>query len=333
MEEQQDFTTSLIERRFQESNQWFKLKRQVNWCVFDEVLNETNRTGERGGRPPYNPNQMFRLILLGQWHDLSDEELEYSLTVRLDFLSFCGFNLSCQTPDRSTINRFRNQLVKQDLLPKCLKLLNEELERLGLKIKSGRLSIDSTIIESAARPKNVIEPGDDDNPPTKKTSADEDSAWTKKGNKFHYGYKEHAIVEVEQGFVESLEVTPANVHDTRLLQKMVDEEDAGELLADKGYASKANREYLNRNQIEDKILRKGNRNRPLTKEDIEHNKKISKKRFIVEQYFGTKKRKFNFFKTRYFGLQQVKGQALLKAICFNILKAKNILAPPRKCPI
>ena len=36
---------------------------------------------------------MFKAILLGQWHSLSDAALEQTLCVRIDFLQFCGFVL------------------------------------------------------------------------------------------------------------------------------------------------------------------------------------------------------------------------------------------------
>ena len=35
---------------------------------------------------------MFKAILLGQWHSLSDPELEHSLITRIDFNLFCRFD-------------------------------------------------------------------------------------------------------------------------------------------------------------------------------------------------------------------------------------------------
>ena len=35
---------------------------------------------------------MFKAILLGQWHSLSDPESEHALAVRADFLVFCDFD-------------------------------------------------------------------------------------------------------------------------------------------------------------------------------------------------------------------------------------------------
>ena len=35
---------------------------------------------------------MFKTVLLGQWHSLSDPELEHSLITRIDFNLFCRFD-------------------------------------------------------------------------------------------------------------------------------------------------------------------------------------------------------------------------------------------------
>lgn len=82
--------------------------------------------------------------------------------------------------------------------------------------------LDSTVIESAARPRNVVTPGEDDTqPPSQSSSADPDARWTKRGQNYYYGYKEHALVDAEDGFVEAVEVTPANRHDGQMLTKSV----------------------------------------------------------------------------------------------------------------
>ena len=96
-----------------------------------------------------------------------------------------------------------------------------------------------------------------------------------------------------------------------------------EAYADKAYASRKNRRFLRRRCIGDKILRKAARNRPLSAADKRFNSIISAKRFKAEQQFGTKKLKFRFHRTRYFGLARVFGQAIFKAICCNLSKSKT----------
>jgi IS5 family transposase len=67
---------------------------------------------------------MLKLVLLGQWNSLSDEELEYSLRVRLDFIAFCGFDINDDVPDETTICRFRNKLIEKDLINAILTEVN-----------------------------------------------------------------------------------------------------------------------------------------------------------------------------------------------------------------
>ena len=60
-------------------------------------------------------------------------------------------------------------------------------------------------------------------------------------------------------------------------------------------------------------------------ERIMHNRLISKYRYIVEQCFGTLKRRFDMHRARYAGLTKVQGQLTLKSCCFNLLKAVNMM--------
>ena len=45
--------------------------------------------------------KLFKVVLLGQWHSLSDPELEHALIVRADFILFCDFD-DMELPDHST---------------------------------------------------------------------------------------------------------------------------------------------------------------------------------------------------------------------------------------
>ena len=93
--------------------------------------------------------------------------------------------------------------------------------------------------------------------------------------------------------------------------------------ADKGYASKKNRDSLKSRGIKDGIMSKAVRGKPLTKREKVRNKLLSKVRFIVEQAFGTLKRRFKAGRARYIGIKKVTAEFRFKAICFNLLKAVN----------
>jgi len=80
---------------------------------------------------------------------------------------------------------------------------------------------------------------------------------------------------------------------------------------------------LKSHNIKDGILEKAVRGKGLTRWQKKKNKLISAKRFIVEQAFGTLKRKFKFTKAAYNTRTKVELQLIMKATCFNLLKAIN----------
>ena len=197
-----------------------------------------------GGPQPYSPLGMFKLMLLGQWHGLSDTQLEQALRVRLDFMVFTGFEPSAgELPDASTICRFRNRLVKAELEQKLLALINSQLEQRGLKVQGARGAIiDASIIPSAARPRQHVE-GEGEQARLV-DSADSEARWVKKGKHAFFGYRGHTAVDSEDGYVEHVQVHPANEAEINKLPEIVEALSPGieAVLADKGYASKANRQ-------------------------------------------------------------------------------------------
>ena len=79
--------------------------------------------------------------------------------------------------------------------------------------------------------------------------------------------------------VQKVEVTPANVYDGNMLSSLIDPTclpEETEVLADKGYCSQANEDFLKEKNLVSKIMRK-KKNNPLKDiELIEYNYQISK---------------------------------------------------------
>lgn len=93
-----------------------------------------------GGPEPYAPLSMFKLMLLGQWHGLSDAQLEQALKVRIDFMVFTGFEPAAGVfPDASTICRFRNRLVVAKFDQVLLRSSNSQLKHKGLKVQAAEV--------------------------------------------------------------------------------------------------------------------------------------------------------------------------------------------------
>lgn len=314
--------------------------RKVDALLFWPAISAIVRRGlKRSGLGPqgYDPIVLFRCLLLGQWHRLSDPQLEESLRVRLDFMLFVGLDLHARVPDETTHCRFRNALVKGGVYDDLLAEVCRQLEGHGLKLRAATAAIvDATLIESAARPRtHLVAPPQDraegetdaEACPDVRFSADGDARWVKKGRKSTLGYKGFARSD-EEGFIEKVHVTPANAGESPEFGTMIDGARARRVLADKAYASRANRDRLV-GKHRDGIMRKAARGRPLRASEKRFNRLISKRRFRIEQCFGTMKRLFGLARARYFGSARTHAQIAMAAIAQNLLKAANkiVLTP------
>lgn len=327
------FLSFEAKKRLGKSNNLVKLNQLLNWTQLGAKLKNLHAydTNKKGGQKPYNSLKMFKAILLGQWYSLSDPELEDALKVRLDFMMFT--ELESNVPDETTLCRFRNLLVKKGLDKVLFDEINHQLEDLGLKVKTcDGAVIDATIIESASRPRKSIDVIPEDRQENKESgieglkiiySKDPDARWLKKRGKSHFGYKGFVTTDVSDGYIEKAYVTPANLSEMKELKNMIPNRKPKRLYGDKGYASKENRDTLKAQGIKDGIMHKAVRNRPLTRREKLKNKLISSKRFIVEQCFGTLKRRFKYSQSRYISLSKVEGELIFKSMCFNLLKGLN----------
>ena len=79
-------------RRLAKDAPSMKLHELIDWPEITHKLKGLyKREASNGGGPePYAPLSMFKLMLLGQWHNLSDPQLEQSLKMRIDFMVFTG---------------------------------------------------------------------------------------------------------------------------------------------------------------------------------------------------------------------------------------------------
>jgi transposase, IS5 family len=221
-------------RRIGNDNRLMKMNKLINWARIDYKVRRINKNlgdGRIGGVMPYDALSMFKAILLQNWHYLSDAGLEDALNIRIDFMLFCGFDISDNIPDESTICRFRNKLIEKNLLEKLLNEINSQLAHLGLKVQKANMAIlDATLIESNSRPKNKIleeeipEDRNEDNQNITSfkeiKSSDPDATWLKKGSKSIFGYKSFATVD-EEGFINKTMTVPANESEINKLEEMI----------------------------------------------------------------------------------------------------------------
>ena len=116
-----------------------------------------------------------------------------------------------------------------------------------------------------------------------------------------------------------------NQAESPVFGRMIEGAKAQRVLADKAYASKVNRAAL-RGKYRDGIMRKAARNRPLRPSEQRFNRLISKRRFRVEQCFGTMKRLFGLHRARYFGVARTHAQMAMAAILTKPMKLTSSLS-------
>ena len=94
-------------RRIGDQNVLRKVDALMDWSLVLPLLKSgLNRSGL--GPQGYDEIVLFKCLLIGQWHGLSDPKLEESLRVRFDFMLFAGLDLHCAVPDETTHYRFRS---------------------------------------------------------------------------------------------------------------------------------------------------------------------------------------------------------------------------------
>src|SRR5262245_16389504 len=64
---------------------------------FNAVLSYTDRS--EGGRPPFDPVLMFKILVIQATNNLSDERAEFLINDRLSFMRFLGLGLEDRVPD------------------------------------------------------------------------------------------------------------------------------------------------------------------------------------------------------------------------------------------
>ena len=91
-----------------------RLARVIDFEVFRGPLIAALRRSVRGkgGRPPFDPVIMFKILVLQALYSLSDEATEFQIKDRLSFQRFLGLGLDGTVLDATTVWLFRERLVQ-----------------------------------------------------------------------------------------------------------------------------------------------------------------------------------------------------------------------------
>jgi len=287
----------------------------VDWAGLERLLSQVHSSSR--GEPAYPPLVMFKVLLLQRWHALSDPGMEAALSDRLSFMRFAGLSLSDETPDHSTIWRFRQKLIEGGLAEKLFAEVVDQLSRRGILLKQGTL-IDASLVTSAAHRPRLDE--------ARQSPVDPDARFgtTNERGRFTFGYKAHVAVDQGTGLVRAQALTPANVQDVDVAADLI-AADAGTVYADRAYDAQRLRQHLAEKGLGDGLMRRGGRFRPLDQAAIDRNHALIPVRRNVERLFGTMKRSYRMGRMRAYSLARNAVDLCLFGIAFNLRRWHRIV--------
>jgi len=165
---------------------------------------------------------MFKILVLKNLHNLSDEETERQIRDRLSFRDFLDINFSDIVPDAKTIWLFGEQLKDLGLERDAFDRFNEVPDAKGFKAKSGTI-VDGSFVE-VPKQRNTKEENEQikkgeipeslSSNPQVLSQKDMDAHWTQKSGISYFGSKDHVLADEEYKFIRDYAVTDASVHDS-----------------------------------------------------------------------------------------------------------------------
>jgi len=325
-----------------------KLSSKIDFEMFrpllESIYGNTDRKSNAGAKP-YDYIMMFKVLILQRLYNMSDEQTEFQINDRLTFRRFLNLELGHRVPDTNTIWNFREKLKTDNNEKKLFDCFYKKLSESGLVIGEGKL-VDASFHE-APRQRNTREenaqvkqgevPDNWKENPHKLSHKDIDADWVKKNNETFYGYKNHIKADERSKLIDDYAVTSASVHDSQTLEELLTTEDKGQdLHADSAYTGPNQEATINKVGMNNQVHEKGYRNKPLTAEQRESNRKKSKKRARVEHIFGFIENSMNGTYIRTIGKHRAKVIIGLTNLVYNIFRSIQLglnMLKGEVCPI
>ncbi|WP_255102034.1 MULTISPECIES: IS5 family transposase [unclassified Synechococcus] len=280
-------------------------------------------------RQRIDPLILFKMLVLQQLFNLSDEELEFQVNDRRSFEEFVGLGVMNTIPDATTVAFFRERLRKAGVIDELFERFEEHLRSQGLEAGGGQI-IDATLVpvpkqrnsrpENEAIMRNQLPEGWADKP-ERLRQKDLDARWVKKNGISHYGCKSSICIDATHGFIRRYAITPANIHDSQMIPRVLDPVNRDDFVwADSGYAGARYEDGLEMTGFESRIHEKGSRCYPLSEEAKDRNKVRSSLRARVEHVFAAITTSLRGKLTRRIGLARTKAWWGLRNLTYNFLR-------------
>ncbi len=299
--------------------------------------------GAQGGRPPFDPVLMFKILVIQAANNLSDERAEFLINDRLSFMRFLGLGLADRVPDARTIWLFREKLTKAGAIKPLFETFDAALREAGYIAMGGQI-VDASLIAAPKQRNTEAEkqaikggliPEGWKAKPAKLRHKDKDARWTVKFSKAKeradgskpavdiaiptFGYQNHVSIDRGHGLIRCWAATDAAAYEgARLREGLLDRTNtASAVWADTAYRSKANEEYLARKGFISRIHRKKPKGRPMPQAVRRANALKSTIRSRVEHVFAVQKDKMDLF-IRTIGLARATTKIGMANLVYNL---------------
>ncbi len=321
-----------------------RLSAAVDFEVFRVPLNAVLRRGprNRGGRPPFDPVLMFKILILQALYSLSDEATEFQIKDRLSFQRFLGLGLEGTVPDATTVWLFRERLVQAKAIDRLFARFDAALKDRGYLAMGGQI-IDATVVpapkqRNTEEEKIAIKEGRTpaDWKPAKARQKDRDARWSIKYSKAKvkdgadpkaakpvdlaipmFGYKNHIGIDRAHGLIRTWDASAANAHDGARLPILVSKDNtASGIWADAAYRSKKNEAFLEKGMFTSHIHQKRLPKRPLPERITRANARRSKVRAQVEHVFAGQKHRMGLV-VRTIGMARARIKIGMANLAYN----------------
>lgn len=317
------------------------LKARIDWEAFRPDLGRVHEKDRksRAGAKPFDVVLMFKVLVLQQLHNLSDDGIEYQIRDRFSFMRFLGLELEDRVPDSKTVWAFRETLKNLELVEVLFERFHSQLAEQGYMAKAGQM-VDATFVEVPkqrnTREENakikaclVPEAWEEPKARAKRRQKDTDARWTKKNEERHYGYKNHINADQGNKLIQSYAVTHAAVHDSQVFDELLDhtrDEDGHKrtVYADSAYRSEDQEQRLAKAEISSQICEKGVRGKPLTETQKQSNRAKSTVRARVEHVFGVQAAMGGHL-VRTIGLKRAKVKIGLMNLVYNMVRLLQLI--------
>lgn len=299
-----------------------KLSLVVPWEVFRKPLAKALKrsAGAKGGRPPFDPVMMFKIMVLQALYDLGDDQAEFVINDRLSFMRFLGFSLGDKVPDAKTIWLFREHLTQARAIDKLFARFDDHLARSGYLAMGGQI-VDATIVAAPKQRNSDGEKADIkagkvpqawQDKPARLAQKDRDARWTVKYSKAKqkqdglkhaidiaipaFGYKNHVGIDRQNRLIRRWRTTDASRYDGAQLPTLLDKANtASGVWADTAYRSKKNEAWIAKNGFVSHIHTKKPKGKRMSVRASKANGRRSRVRAFVEHVFARQKGPMGLF--------------------------------------